>query len=75
MGGLRMIHNSFEVKDGKIVECDYCGDTLEATSFDDALFQIKDNGWKSIKESNSWGHYCNKCKSVLVNLEGGIRFD
>lgn len=43
--------------------CDVCNDyvTLQATSFDEALAELKKLGWQPVHVNSSWEHHCAVC--------------
>ena len=49
------------------VVCDSCGIELDETYdyFDDAVFSMKAEGWRSVNVSGVWQNYCPKCAKEL----------
>ncbi len=59
-----MIHHW---KDGYEMECDDCGETIQASgSFDDLIDDAHKSGWKSIPDGGKyWLHRCPECVEKL----------
>jgi len=46
----------------KMLFCDCCEDGEELDSFEDCLEFIDSNDWITVKEDNTWYHFCSSCK-------------
>lgn len=57
-----MIENIGRKYGKKAVICDNCGDGFESEDWESARSEMKERGWKTKKEGNSFKHYCDDCK-------------
>lgn len=56
-----MIHRNHQMFE---FECDDCGETLDTseTEWTEAMRVMKNAGWVSRKNGNSWEHFCPQCE-------------
>lgn len=49
---------------GFVASCDHCShtDELSADSFQEAVDEIKEDGWLITKPSGQWDHMCPSCR-------------
>ena len=44
-------------------ECDRCGAFLDGgTDFDDALDELRSQGWRAVRDGDDWEHHCPGCR-------------
>jgi len=48
-------------KHEKQVICDNCGGGFEAKSWKELQLIMKEEGWKTKKQGDSWANYCPEC--------------
>ena len=49
----------------KQVECDNCDEGFEADTLQDALAQIKEDGWRCSTRDGHVVHYCPECVEAM----------
>lgn len=56
---------------GFIVACDFCSETeeLDADSFEDAVAEIRRDGWNSVKNGNEWYNQCPDCVTRAATVK------
>jgi ribosomal protein L37AE/L43A len=57
-----MIEDIYGRRGRKMITCDNCEDGFEAESFEDAIYQMKENGWQKVFKEGHYNHYCPDCK-------------
>jgi Fe2+ or Zn2+ uptake regulation protein len=52
-------------KHGKAITCDNCGEGFETKSWDEALEEMRAQGWQKRKVDGEYKHYCPECQQGI----------
>lgn len=63
-----------EYEDCFVWICDKCALSAEfpATSFWNALGDLKGRGWRITREDEGWSHYCGRCAQAAREADKGL---